>query len=412
MDSRRGINSAAMRRANESAALERIRRAGVCSKADLSRSLGLSPAATGMIVDGLQEKGLLEPVGAGESRGGRRPGMFRLHASGLLACGIDVDRGGFDVLLLDLAGGEAGFRHGELPDGTPFPAFADLAVKALGELLQARGAAPGRLAGVGLSVPGYVDARKGRIIRAPNLGWRDEDAAGPLRAAIALRLFQGAEPSCDVLPFSVRLENEAMAAAIGEHWAGSCRDDEDFLCVNVRSGIGAGIFVHGRPYRGAGGIAGEIGHVVVDPSGPLCGCGKSGCLETLVATPRLLEQLGLPVRPATAADDLLAHLAACAPSYRERTERLVADASRRLGAAAAPLVNALNPSRIVLGHDLSVYGAHLLPGLLAELRRDALAESMATVEVSVTTLGGRASAIGAASLPLAAVFGRETEATK
>jgi hypothetical protein len=75
-------------------------------------------------------------------------------------------------------------------------------------------------------------------------------------------------------------------------------------------------------------------------------------------------------------------------------------------------VNALNPSRIVLGRDLSVYGGLLLPGLLVELSRDALAESMATVEVSVTALGGRASAIGAASLPLAAAFGRETEAAK
>ena len=412
MESRRGINSAAMRHANATAVLDRVRRAGACSKADLSRSLGLSPASTGMIVAGLQDKRLLEPVGAGESRGGRRPDLYRLRASGLHACGIDVDRGGFDVLLLDIAGGETGLRHRGLPEGATFREFADLAAKVLEEMLHGGCVESGRLAGVGLSVPGYVDARKGWIIRAPNLGWRDEDAVGPLRESLSQRIFQGAEPSCDVLPFSVRLENEAMAAAIGEHWAGGCRDDEDFLCINVRSGIGAGIFVHGRPYRGAGGIAGEIGHVVVDPDGPACGCGKTGCLETFVATRHLLAQLGLAANPATAAEDLRMLLSSDDPQTRERTTKVIADASRRLGAAAAPLVNALNPSRIVLGRDLSVYGGLLLPGLLVELTRDALAESMATVEVSVTALGGRASAIGAASLPLAAAFGRETEAAK
>jgi N-acetylglucosamine repressor len=404
-----GMNSAAMRQANEAAALERIRRAGAGSKAELAQVLGLTPAAAGMIVSSLLQKGLLEPVGSGASRGGRRPDLFRLAARGLYAGGIDVDRGGFDVLLLDLAGQVAGLRRGELPEGAPFGAFAERAATALAELLKAADVPDGRLAGVGLSVPGYVDARSGRIIRAPNLGWHDEDAVGPLRRALAARAFGGAAPSCAYGAFSVRLENEAMAAAIGEHWAGACRDDEDFLCVNVRSGIGAGIFVHGSPYRGAGGIAGEIGHVAVDAEGPVCGCGRTGCLETRVATPRLLAALGVPYRPATAARDLLAALDASQSVRGDRGRRLAEETSHRLGVALAPLVNALNPSRIVLGRDLAVYGPRLLPGILAELRRDALAEAFAAVQVSITPLGGRASAVGAASIPLAGVFGRDRE---
>jgi N-acetylglucosamine repressor len=405
----RGINSATMRQANEGTVLERIRRAGVCSKAELSRILGLTPASAGMIVSSLLQKGLLEPVGTGESRGGRRPGLYRLHAQGLHSCGIDVDRGGYDVLLLDLAGRVAGMRHGILPDGESFPEFATRAAKTLAGLLRETGVPPGRLAGVGLSVPGYVDAHHRRIVRAPNLGWHDEDAEAPLHRALVLELFADEDPFDGPGPFSLHLENEALAAAIGEHWSGGCQTDDDFLCIDVRSGIGAGVFVHGRPYRGAAGIAGEIGHVTVNASGPLCGCGRTGCLETLAATPRLLEALGLVYRPETAARDLLAFAESPDAEKRAKSIPLLSETARRLGAATAPLVNALNPSRIVFGRDLAVYGAHLLPGILDELRRDALAESFAATKVSLSELGGRASALGAAAIPLAGVFGREAE---
>ncbi len=405
----RGINSAAMRQANEGAVLERVRRARACSKAELSRVLGLTPASAGMLVAALLEEGLLEPVGTGESRGGRRPDLFRLRAQGLYSCGIDVDRGGYDVLLLDLAGRVAGSTYGELPEGAAFPAFAVRAAKALATLLRGTDVPTGRLAGVGLSVPGYVDAHRRRIVRAPNLGWHDEDADGPLRRALLHEVFGGAQPEGGPVPFTVHLENEALAAAIGEHWAGACQDDEDFLCIDVRSGIGAGLFVHGRPFRGASGLAGEIGHVTADADGPLCGCGRTGCLETLAATPRLLEALGIPERPDSAARDLLAFLESPEPARRAASEALLAATAKRLGAAAAPLVNALNPSRIVFGRDMAVYGARLLPGILEELRRDALAESFAGTSAVVTELGGRASAIGAAALPLAGVFGREAE---
>jgi len=411
----RGINSAAMRQANEGAVLERVRRSGACSKAELSRVLGLTPASAGMIVSSLLAEGLLEPVGTGESRGGRRPDLYRLRAEGLYSCGIDVERGGFDVLLLDLAGRVAGVKHAELPQGDGFPAFAVRAARALSALLRETGVPAGRLAGIGLSVPGYVDAHRRRIVRAPNLGWHDEDAEGPLRRALLAEAEIGSGPAggdgyqdgANEVPLF--LENEALAAAIGEHWAGACQGDDDFLCIDVGTGIGAGLFVHGRPFRGASGLAGEIGHVTVNADGPLCGCGRTGCLETLAATPRLLEALGLPERPDARARDLLAFAESADPAKRAVVEPLLAATARRLGAAAAPLVNALNPSRVVFGRDMAVYGARLLPGILEELRRDALAESFSDTRVSVTELGGRASAVGAAALPLAGVFGREAE---
>ena len=94
----------------------------------------------------------------------------------------------------------------------------------------------------------------------------------------------------------VYIENEAMASAICENWIGACRNDSDFVCVNIKSGIGAGIFTGGKPYRGADGSAGEVGHIVVDENGPKCGCGNYGCLETFASTGRIVEKARRMIR--------------------------------------------------------------------------------------------------------------------
>ena len=121
---------------------------------------------------------------------------------------------------------------------------------------------------LGLGAPGLVDAAAGRILQSPNLAVIENV---PLAAELARRL--------GLPPAAVHLENDANAAAIGEHWLGRGRSQSDLLLVTLGTGVGGGLILGGELHAGPGGMAGEIGHVVIEPGGPLCGCGSRGCLE-------------------------------------------------------------------------------------------------------------------------------------
>ena len=167
---------------------------------------------------------------------------------------------------------------------------------------------------------------------------------------------------------AVAVENDANLGALGEWMWGAGRGADHMAYVKAATGIGAGFIIAGAPYVGAGGTAGEIGHTVVDPAGPICRCGNRGCLETLAGAPAVLgslrdvhgERLTLPDAVALA----LKGDAGCA--------RAIADAGSAIGTAVATLCNLLNPQRIVVGGDLGAAGELLLAPLRESLRRGAI----------------------------------------
>ena len=139
-------------------------------------------------------------------------------------------------------------------------------------------------AGVAVALPGLVEAQTGTLLRAPNLGW----SGIPVADEIAARL-----PGLQDL--AVRADNEANLAALAEHWQGVARDLENFVCVFGEVGVGGGIFIDGELFRGAHGFGGEFGHITVDPSGPPCKCGSSGCLETFVGLEAIARRAGVAI---------------------------------------------------------------------------------------------------------------------
>jgi N-acetylglucosamine repressor len=211
------------------------------------------------------------------------------------------------------------------------------------------------------------------------------------------------------------IENEAMASAICENWIGACQGASNFVCVNIKSGIGAGIFTGGRLYRGTGGSAGEVGHIVVDENGPRCGCGNYGCLETIVSTGRIIDKARRVVRQGVVstlndvgdADEItLEQIANAARQGDEAARSLLNEAARYLGIALSNLVNTLNPSRIVLGKDFVVYGDLVMDTLRNVIDTKALKRPASNVEIMATEIGERASTLGAAIIPLKVLFGR------
>ena len=240
------------------------------------------------------------------------------------------------------------------------------------------GAAVSHLAGVGVVAPGPVDWHTGHVTNPPNLpGWNDVPL-GPI-------LSQG-------LGVRVVLENDANAAALGEFVAGAGRGAAALIYVTISTGIGGGIVLGGELYRGVSGAAGEVGHTVVEPDGPLCGCGNRGCLEAIASGTAIaregrqaLEQGAAPILRRLAAESSepvsTALVARAAAEGDEDARRILRAAARALGIGLGNLVNLLNPDVIVIGGGAAQIGAALLDPAEGVMRQIAFSGSAARVQL-------------------------------
>ena len=392
-------NSKFLKAYNEAGILDLIRKKQSVSRADLSKDTGLSPTAIGVIVSSLLDKGYIHETGTGESKGGRKPVMLELKPDSYYSVGLDIDVESIEFVLTDITGRLV--QEGSVPLNVNTAEGAVAASEScVTGIMERYSISRERMLGIGISVPGMVDSISHRVVLAPNLGWEEEDPAGMLKERLQLPVF---------------MENEAMSSAICENWIGACQKASNFVCVNIKSGIGAGIFTGGMPYRGTGGSAGEVGHIVVDENGPRCGCGNYGCLETMASTGRIIEKARKMVRQGVVSslndyenvDSMsLENIVAAARAGDGAAMNLLDETARYLGIALSNLVNTLNPSRIVLGKDFTVYGDLVMGTLRSVIDGKALKRPASNVELMISEIGNRASTLGAAIIPLKKLFGR------
>lgn len=392
-------NSKFLKAYNETGILDLIRTEKRMSRADLSKATGLSPTAAGAIVSALIDKGYIHQIGTGESKGGRKPVLLELKPDSYYSVGLDVDVNSILFILMDITGRVIFEQSEALADNTPEAAAAASAA-GIAAILNNHCITMEKLLGVGISVPGMVDPVTHRVALAPNLGWEAADIGGMLKERLSVPVY---------------VENEAMASAICENWIGACQSTGNFACVNIKSGIGAGIFTEGRLYRGAGGSAGEVGHIVVDENGLRCGCGNYGCLETVASTAGIVSKAKRMVRQrivsklneiASTDEIMLDHIVDAARAGDAASKNLLNEAARYLGIALSYLVNTLNPSKIVLGKDFVLYGDLVMETLRSAVDRKALKGPAGNVEIIVSAIGERTSTLGAAIIPLKILFGR------
>lgn len=221
-------------------------------------------------------------------------------------------------------------------------ACADALAECARQVMNRLGAGDERCTGVGVGIAGQIDAHTGRVLNAPNLGWRDVDFG----VLVAERFGR-----------PVLVANDLSVAALGEAKAGAARGHDDALLVFVGSGIGSGMIIGGRIYGGARGVAGEFGHIKVRPAGRLCGCGEHGCLETYAGGNGLANRaaeaiaegretsLQVPegLRPTASMIDR------AADAGDPLSQELRDDAVELVGVATANLVTQLNPAVLILG---------------------------------------------------------------
>ncbi|MDT0431345.1 ROK family transcriptional regulator [Streptomyces salyersiae] len=369
-----------LHRANLERVVRAVRMAGSLTQAEIARSTGLSAATVSNIVRELKEGGTVEVTPT--SAGGRRARSVSLSGDAGIVIGVDFGHTHLRVAIGNLAHQVLAEESEPLDvDASSAQGFGR-AEQLVNRLIETTGIAPGKVIGVGLGVPGPIDVESGTLGSTSILpGWTGINPGQELAGRLGVPVY---------------VDNDANLGALGELVWGAGRGLKDLAYIKVASGVGAGLVIDGHIYRGPGGTAGEIGHITLDESGPVCRCGNRGCLETFTAARYVLPLL----RPSHGPDLTMDRVVQLAREGDPGCRRVIGDVGRYIGSGVANLCNLLNPSRVVLGGSLAEAGELVLAPIRDSVSRYAIPSAARQLSVLPGALGGRAEVLGALALVL------------
>ena len=376
-----------LREANRARIVDSLKHHGHLTQVELAGSTGLSPATVSNIVKELAASGVLNT--SVTSRSGRRATEVTLARELGLVAGLHFSSRHLRVAISDVGRTVVAENHVPLALEHRHDRELDRATLLLSDMLESVDASFSDLLAVGIALPAPVDFRTGMLATTGLLrGWENVAVADVMRARIDVPTF---------------VDNEANLGGLAEARSGAAHGSRGAAYIRVDHSISAGILINGSVYRGVSGKAGQIGHVTIDENGPICRCGSRGCLDTLAGGPALLELFR---------DDpgmqRIRDLRVRAESGDASARRVIADAGRHIGIAAASLCNLFDPELLVIGGELAQAGEILLAPLRHALDRSALAGSRGVPEVVQGALGERAEVLGCLALAIENV-GLETE---
>ena len=364
------------------------------ARSEMTEALGVSRSKISLEVGRLLEAGLLAEVGLAESEGGRRSSLLRIPRSAGLIAAVDLGATSIDVALSTL-GSELVAHRGEPADVREGPKAVLGCVKnLLSELLEEQDASRHEVRAIGVGVPGPVEQASG-LLRSPPImpGWD----RFPIRDAFA---GEYAAP--------VFVDNDVNVMALGEHWGGVGKAVDNLLFVKIGTGIGGGIIADRSLYRGTQGCAGDIGHICVDPDGPVCSCGNRGCLEAMAAAPAIASKAERCARGGLSPNlfrvleergELSARDVGQAASVGDyHALEIIKESGRLVGQALATLVSTLNPSLIVIGGGVANIGHSLLAEIRSTVYRRSLPLATRNLPIVLSELDEMAGVVGASVL--------------
>jgi predicted NBD/HSP70 family sugar kinase len=359
------------------------------SRAELSRRTGLSRSTVSAIVNDLLSTGLVEEARAGVSTGGRRPIMLEFQDGASLIVGIELGATHISCVLTDLRC-KVIARWSALAPVRDQPKVAlDKMITAVRSMLDADGVQPSQLLGIGVAVPSPVDSKRpGELLPLLVPKWQGYNIASHLEQNF----------SCPVF-----VDNDANLGALAELWWAAGPTVRNLAYIKVATGIGAGLIINGRIFRGSGGTAGEIGHTVIDSSGARCECGLNGCLTTFIGTRFLLERAANHARASGSTrpvPETLNELVDAALNGEPNAVESIRYTGQRLGIGVANMLNLFNPDTVVLGGGIARAGDLLVGALRETLEKSSLAASTSHADIRVSGLDEWGIAVGAATLVL------------
>jgi len=389
----RVLTSKPVPRSSRDLVLTALRERGAMSRAELARYVRVSPSTISAVVQDLVADGLIVGTGGTGGTAGNgatggppaspprtgRPGLrLTLNPGAGAVAGVEFGFRQLRVELCDLAHNMIGSADCGLPEDHASAGGLAAARRLLDQALAAAGLPHSALIGAGVSLPGPVRQHPDLIKPSAILpGWRGVTGRD-IEAALGV---------------PVSIDNDSNLAALGEHVWGAGQGCTDCVTIRFHNGIGCGLFVNGTLVRGAAGGAGEIGHLTVDERGPLCRCGKRGCLDSYAAIPAILDALAPQYGPLTVGA-LLGLLAGRDPG----AIRVVSDAADLVGRAVATACNLLAPQRVIVLGPMAEAGEVVLGPIRAALARHIAPNE--PPEVVLGALGTRHTALGAIALAL------------
>lgn len=381
-----------LRNLNLSAVLRELSRTSQISRAALADTTGLNKATITRLVRELIDYGFVREVGLVSSSSTGRPSILlelNPQAGFVIAARLDIDYSA--VILTDFSSNilwRDEYPH--IPEDGQEKILNNLLALIKQACTQVKDKERPVL-GLGLSLPGLVDKDNGVLLFAPNLGWRDFSFRDFLK---------------DHFDIPVYIDNESNLAALGESFLGAAKDSNYVLYVNFTSGVGSGIVYNKEILSGAAGIAGEVGHMTVDPNGPKCNCGNRGCWETFVSAPAVFRRMREKVEEGEHTiieNDLLNHfskhsvnrLVEAAQQGDKLSQKMIHETGEFIGLGLANLINILNPQQVVLGGYLSPAYPLMLQDIKDSVQEHALQWAWQDTDITVAQFGSDASLMGA-----------------
>lgn len=366
------------------------------SRLDIARKTGLSPSLITSLVRGLVARGLVTENTPVSSVVGRKPIPLEIRGDAGYLVGVDIGSYYTHVVITDFNGRivhKARIETG-IPDGRV--AVLRRVFRCVRETIEASRVPAHLILGAGIAHSGVIDTENGIVLSFPRPGQMAEWKNVPLQS-----IFE------QELSIPCRLEDSVRTMAIAERVFGLGRGISDFLFIEVGMGIGAAFYFNGELYRGAGGKAGEFGHITVNEDGPLCSCGNNGCLESVASCAAIIDagrtaiERGVDSRVRDLAGGDLSQIsveiiARAASENDSLAFRVLQEAASNIAIGLADLVNLLNPRLIIFGGALFRAAPQLLSDPLKRvIRQRSLEKSANDVQLKVSSLGSEAGALGA-----------------
>ncbi len=381
------------REINRRIALNLIRTNQPISRADLARLMGTRRGAVSLLVNELIENRAIYEGATGEAKRGRKPTFLYIDSRKRCVVAVDIRPTRTFIMVTDMVGRQLASVNSFPTEREPKRFVVDLVKRIKALLVEHKDL--GRCQGVGVVVPGMVESETGRVLLAPNLGWKDVGLQGPIAAALGL---------------PVQIENSGKACALAQLWATrDARAPSNFVYITVSDGLGVGIVLGGELVRGQHNIAGEFGHVPLNIDGPRCGCGATGCWEAYVSNLATLSRYfgrDLRERPTSAdvaaltVDDLIAR----ARGGDGKAMAALLSTARYLGLGLGSVVNAIDPSHVYIGGEITAAWDLIEPTVRSGLAERALTPSAGATPITIVPPEQYPRLRGAAALVAAPSF--------
>ncbi|NSZ60089.1 ROK family transcriptional regulator (plasmid) [Agrobacterium tumefaciens] len=360
------------------AVLDTLSANGAQSRADVARRVGASRSTISLIIGSMIAEGLVQEVesaGSGGKAAGRPSTQIALASPEGFYIGVDFGR-----IFIKAAISDANYSiieqiSADFDIDMPAEVAMDLAAEKVNEIIERSGVDRAKIKAVGIGVPGPVDASTGHLHAGSILArWVGTDVPGGLSRRLDLPVY---------------MDNDANLGALAESVYGAARQSSVALYVLLSVGVGLGIAFNGQVFRGASGIAGELGHVVVDEHGDVCRCGSRGCLEAIISVNSLAKSLSAS-HGAISSDEMLR----LAVKGDIGANRVIADAGHLAGRSVGALCSYFNPEIVIVGGELMRAGDSLLTPLKEAMKRFSIARATENVRVVPAALGEQAELIG------------------